>query len=107
MEGMAVASTVESMATNPVLSITEMSTGPRSERNPTAAVDVELTADILGFAHVLAVGGRRLVTRVRAVALAVAWVALSQAPSVLADPNALWSIVDGQCVPDQRANGDP
>ena len=43
MEGTAVASTVESMATNPVLSMTEMSTGPRSERNPTAGIDVELT----------------------------------------------------------------
>jgi len=40
---MAVASTVESMATKPVLSMTEMRTGPRSERNPTASVDVELT----------------------------------------------------------------
>ena len=25
----------------------------------------------------------------------------------VADPNALWTIVNGQCVPDQRNNGDP
>jgi hypothetical protein len=37
MDGTAVARTVESMATSPVLSITEMRTGPRSDRKPTAA----------------------------------------------------------------------
>jgi hypothetical protein len=41
MDGTAVARTVASMATSPVLSITEMSTGPRSDRNPTAAAEVE------------------------------------------------------------------
>jgi hypothetical protein len=45
MEGMAVASTVESMATNPVLSMTEMRIGPRSDRNPTAVVDSGFTID--------------------------------------------------------------
>ncbi len=29
------------------------------------------------------------------------------APQAVADPNALWTIVNGQCVPDQRNNGDP
>ena len=29
------------------------------------------------------------------------------APQVAADPNALWTIVNGQCVPDQRSNDDP
>ena len=28
-------------------------------------------------------------------------------PSAQADPNALWQIVDGQCVPDQQRRGDP
>lgn len=29
------------------------------------------------------------------------------APAAAADPDALWSIVNGQCVPDQRTNDDP
>ena len=29
------------------------------------------------------------------------------APQAVADPNVLWTIVNGQCVPDQRNNGDP
>lgn len=29
------------------------------------------------------------------------------APQAVADPNALWTIVNGQCVPDQRSSGDP
>jgi CDP-diacylglycerol pyrophosphatase len=29
------------------------------------------------------------------------------APQAVADPNALWTIVNGQCVPDQRANDNP
>ncbi|OBA89293.1 CDP-diacylglycerol diphosphatase [Mycobacteriaceae bacterium 1482268.1] len=33
--------------------------------------------------------------------------ALAGAPSAAADPNALWSIVDGQCVPHQLDNDDP
>ena len=28
-------------------------------------------------------------------------------PQAAADPNALWTIVNGQCVPDQRADADP
>jgi CDP-diacylglycerol pyrophosphatase len=28
-------------------------------------------------------------------------------PAAAAHPDALWTIVDGQCVPDQRNNGDP
>ena len=28
-------------------------------------------------------------------------------PSAVADPNALWDIVNGKCVPDQQAHGDP
>ncbi len=28
-------------------------------------------------------------------------------PSAVADPNALWNIVNGQCVPDQQGRGDP
>ena len=28
-------------------------------------------------------------------------------PQAAADPNALWTIVNGQCVPDQQADGDP
>jgi CDP-diacylglycerol pyrophosphatase len=28
-------------------------------------------------------------------------------PAADGDPNALWTIVNGQCVPDERANGDP
>ena len=28
-------------------------------------------------------------------------------PVAAADPNALWNIVNGQCVPDQSNNGDP
>lgn len=33
--------------------------------------------------------------------------ALWTAPPAPADPNALWTIVDGQCVPDERASGTP
>jgi CDP-diacylglycerol pyrophosphatase len=29
------------------------------------------------------------------------------APTAAADPNALWTIVDGKCVPDQQRSGDP
>jgi CDP-diacylglycerol pyrophosphatase len=34
-------------------------------------------------------------------------VTAAYAPQALADPNALWTIVNGQCVPDQRINDDP
>ena len=40
IDGTAVARIVESIAMRPVASITEMSTGPRAERNPTAVVSV-------------------------------------------------------------------
>jgi CDP-diacylglycerol pyrophosphatase len=38
---------------------------------------------------------------------AVALAALPSAGSAQGDPNALWSIVNGSCVPDQQAHGDP
>lgn len=47
-----------------------------------------------------------MLRRVAAAAIA-AGVALGQASPASADPDALWKIVDGQCVPDQRAHGDP
>jgi CDP-diacylglycerol pyrophosphatase len=40
-------------------------------------------------------------------AAAMVGVACGPVPSAAADPNALWNIVDGQCVPDQRTHGDP
>ncbi|WP_234834688.1 CDP-diacylglycerol diphosphatase [Mycolicibacterium stellerae] len=40
-------------------------------------------------------------------ALAAALAITACAPQAVADPNALWAIVNGQCVPDQRNNGDP
>lgn len=47
-------------------------------------------------------------TRLRRFAGALlAVLALAGAPQAAADPNALWAIVDNQCVPDQRDNGDP
>lgn len=42
-----------------------------------------------------------------AVTLVVVLAAAVCAPQAAADPNALWTIVNGQCVPDQRNNGNP
>jgi CDP-diacylglycerol pyrophosphatase len=42
-----------------------------------------------------------------AVSLAAVLATAVCAPQAVADPNALWAIVNGQCVPDQRNNGDP
>ncbi|PEG42081.1 CDP-diacylglycerol diphosphatase [Mycolicibacterium agri] len=42
-----------------------------------------------------------------AAALAVVLALVAAAPPAAADPNALWSIVAGQCVPDQRQHADP
>jgi CDP-diacylglycerol pyrophosphatase len=42
-----------------------------------------------------------------AVAVVTGCVALGAVAPAQADPNALWTIVDGQCVPDQRAHADP
>ncbi len=39
--------------------------------------------------------------------LAAVFAATACAPQAVADPNALWTIVNGQCVPDQRTDGDP
>jgi CDP-diacylglycerol pyrophosphatase len=48
----------------------------------------------------------RLPRALTAALLAAAGVLSTMAPAT-ADPNALWSIVDGQCVPDERTHGDP
>jgi CDP-diacylglycerol pyrophosphatase len=46
--------------------------------------------------------------RLRSVAGALLLVATAAcAPQALGDPNALWAIVNGQCVPGQQNNGDP
>jgi CDP-diacylglycerol pyrophosphatase len=42
-----------------------------------------------------------------AAAVAVALAVAGCTPSAAADPNALWDIVNGQCVPNQRNNGNP
>lgn len=42
-----------------------------------------------------------------AIAVVAALTVLVGAPQAVADPNALWTIVDGQCTPDQRSHGDP
>ena len=44
--------------------------------------------------------------RAAAATMAVLAVAVG-IPAADADPNALWTIVNGQCVPDERANEDP
>ncbi|CAN5599074.1 CDP-diacylglycerol diphosphatase [soil metagenome] len=40
-------------------------------------------------------------------ALVIALVALTNVGTAQADPNALWTIVHDQCVPDQQSHGDP
>ncbi len=40
-------------------------------------------------------------------AAAIGFVALAAPLSASADPNVLWNIVHGKCVPDERAKGDP
>ena len=50
----------------------------------------------------------RTKARLRGVAGALLLLATAAcAPQAVADPNALWAIVNGQCVPGQQNNGDP
>jgi CDP-diacylglycerol pyrophosphatase len=48
----------------------------------------------------------QLRTRIAA-ALAIALVGMANVGTAHADPNALWTIVHGQCAPDERSHGDP
>lgn len=51
--------------------------------------------------------GRRCPAALAMAALAIALEVLSATAARAADPNALWDIVHGQCVPNQQRHDDP
>ena len=77
---------------------------PRVWGNDLWAIDEQLESPTPSI--VSAMPSLRIRWAVLLAALVVS-VAMAGAPGADADPSALWNIVGGQCVPDQRAHDDP